>query len=199
MPPSSSISAFAAVGVLILLALLSAACASAPRDSRLRGEDFSAIAGRVAQALARSDLLSTRTADSPTWRWQAMQADNLSSDRLSGTDRWAVVSRVLFDPGTQQLLTSRNVQVLAPPEVIRAAQQQFAPDLPASNDPATHILSAEIRTLTRGFATTASASLANARSDTFLVRYTLRDAVTGAIVWTDEEELKRAAFGSLAD
>lgn len=186
----------------LCLAHASGGCASSgPRATRLQAADLQLASDDAARSLATSDLLSGRGENAPQLVIRPEAAVNLSSDRLSRVDRWGMVTRVLYTPEIIALMRDRNIKVVAEREVARGYLERFnmtnGGEVMSGLVP-THLLQAQVRTLTRAGAQRGSAP-ADVRADTYLVEYTLLKVGTGEVVWTASSEIKRAGWGRLVD
>jgi len=147
--------------------------------------------------------MAGRTAQSPVIRLVPRGLENQSSDRISTADQWVAVSRVLFDPGMQRLLAEKNIILQMPPDEmarVRRVSGLVAPgsvEVREDPEPATHVLRAVIRSLTRVGSETDTR--ANRRKEVFVVDYEITDVTTRQIVWTAETTFARIAHGLVAD
>jgi len=186
----------------LCLVLVLGGCASAgPRATRLKSADLQLASDEAARSLATSDLLANRGVDSPELVIRPEAAVNLSGDRLSRVDRWGMVTRVLYTPEMIALMRERNVKVVAEREVARGYLERF--NMTNGGEVAmglrpTHLLQAQVRTLTRAGAEDGKEP-ADVRADTYLIEYALLELGTGQIAWTATSEIKRAGWGQLVD
>ena len=173
------------------------------RSTRLRSSDLDLTIATTVQQLAASPFMTGRNASSPVVRLVPRGLENQSSDRISVADQWVAVSRILFDPGMQRLLGEKNIILQMPPDEmvrVRRVSGLVAPgsvDLRADPEPATHIIKAVIRSMTRVGSETSTNS--NQRKETFVVTYEITDVATRQIVWAGESTFARIAHGLVAD
>lgn len=176
-------------------------CAASPRvaSTRLQGTDLREASARVAESLGGWAELASRGAAAPEWRWRLTRAENLSTDRLSEVDRWMIVSRVFFEPGMIAMLRERNTALYMPEQDAQAIRSLIG-DLPAqtADESHTHVVRAEVRTMTRG-AARAAGELADLRTETYLILFSVTELSSGRVAWADTFEIKRAAFGTLVN
>jgi hypothetical protein len=189
------------------------------RTTRLRASDLDIAVAEVRESLAASAFLSGRTGESPVIRLVPSELENLSSDRLSRIDRWAAVSRVLFDPGMKRLLASGNVELLMPRDgALLLTRYGLAVDPDARVAPVgmdespdfapTHVLDGKVLSITRGVAGAGGGggggagtaeSPTDVRQDLVRVEYTIVDLSTRRVEWSAAHEFKRAASGIVVD
>ncbi len=185
-----------AVGGLLMVAGCSAGTPT--RDTMHRAEDLQSAGVSLREQLANSSWLAGRTASSPEIALLPDELTNRSNDRISDGAAWPAVARVLFDPGMQAFLRSRNVNVYMPPErvpLIRAAGLDVPEGVSGS---ATHFMRGVFRSATR-VAAVSGAGPSDLRTDTFMLDLTVIERDSGRAVWTGTHEFKRYAKGTLAD
>jgi hypothetical protein len=187
------------LATIILLSGL-AGCEYAPKASRLRPADLILASEEAGRSLLAGPVLASRSADSERLVIRPEAAINLSSDRLSRVDRWGITTRILYQGGVVEQLRDRNVIVVAEREVVRGYLDRY--DMTggrevASGLQATHVLASQVRSLTR--AGSAGQGVADTRTDTYIIDYTLQDVATGKIVWNASSTLKRVGLGRVAD
>lgn len=189
------------------------------RSTRLRASDLDIAVTEVRESLAASAFLAGRTGESPVIRLVPSELENLSSDRLSRIDRWAAVSRVLFDPGMKRLLAGGNVELLMPRDgALLLTRYGLAVDPDARVAPVgmdespdfapTHVLGGKVLSITRGVAGAdagggggagTAESPTDVRQDLVRVEYTIVDLSTRRVEWSAAHEFKRAASGIVVD
>ncbi|CAG0996590.1 hypothetical protein PHYC_02602 [Phycisphaerales bacterium] len=183
-----------AAGLLcsMIAAALLAACASAPKSSRLAVDDIEYTAEELAAKLSSSDFLLDRTADSPRISIAITKVENLSTDIIPETDRWYMMVKVR---GSQQLDTLRrlrNIVFVVPAEHLRDSQTatEFDREYASGRKP-THEMSATFRSATR--------AAGQDRTDAYLCELRVTDLTTRELAWTDIVEFKKTAFGKAYD
>ena len=154
----------------------------------------------IADQLARSSFLAGRTGTSPAVRLGLGELVNASNERLSDLDRRAMVTGVLLEPRTLELLGSKNVSVVLPPASASELERYGVAGAggAASESAATHAVSAEFGSLTRAGAK-GRFRPADARKDVFLVDLAITELSTRSAVWAGRAEFARAARGLLVD
>lgn len=168
--------------------LVTPACHSTPRSTRLRVEDFEFVATEMAARLHASSLLDGRGPDSPPIIAALTKVENLSSDILSDGEKWYLMDRVFDSDSIDALRRSRNIRFVIPAEKLRLLNKALAPDeQTAARRAPTHTITARLRSLER--------SAGRDRTDLYDCQFTMTDLAGGEIVWTDSVALKRVARG----
>lgn len=194
-------------GELLIISLaVCAACAlgacaagKAQRSTRIADADLTQAVLTMRQQLAESRFLRERDASSPEARLVLRRVDNLSSDRIPIAEQWSLASRVISDPGMQELLRSKRVVVQLPPEKVALLERggmEF-PDLRPEDEP-TNLLEAQIASGTRA-GSLAGGREADIRKDYYLISFVLEDLQGREVLWQGTAELAREAEGSVVD
>ncbi len=188
-----------------------ASCASqqAERTTRLRASDLAIGVADIREELAASAFLASRTAESPALRIVPSEMVNLSSDRLARVDRWAAVTKVLFDPSVRALLEAKNIQTLMPRDTallltrygvntdpdarIAPEGQDESPDFAP-----THVFAARVLSITRA-SSADSTEPSDLRQETIRVEYSIVAMPSRRVEWSGAHEFKRVAAGLLID
>ncbi len=180
------------------------------RTSTYTAADMDIAVVEIRDKLASSPFMSTRSSDSPSLVFQPNRMENLSNERISRVDQWAVVSRVLLDPSMLEMLGSKNITVTLPPvgeritnsylsagtDADSGANLTFAPQ---SNLLPTHMVDARFSSITRASSEDEDGGLADVRKDLFLMDFTIFMVRTREIVWAGSVEFARVAEGLLAN
>ncbi len=182
------------VALTIALAASLMACAT-QRSTRMTVADFSAMAFEMAQSLARSDALISRTPGSPRWVVAIDRVTNLSDDVMTPSEQWYIVARLRSELPMQALSQQRNLAFVIPAEQARRLRDEedletFSEDFASQRRP-THQMNATFRSLQRASAL--------AQTDTYYCEFELIDLATGVPAWTDRFEYKRSARGHVWD
>lgn len=209
--PLRGVGRWSAVIAIISAASLLGSCAQQPveRTTRLRASDIEVGVAEVREDLAASGFMTARAADSPQLRIVPSEMVNMSSDRLSRIDRWAAVTKVLFDPSVRAMLAEKNIQTLMPRDtallltrygVDSDPEARLAPE-GADESPdfaPTHVLSARILSITRASGGDAAAP-SDLRQETVRVEYSIVELASRRVEWSGAHEFKRVAAGLLID
>ena len=199
-------------GLAIVMCLWLTGCSSTSSTARsggayttrYRAADILLVTETVADRLAAHAIVAGRDATSDAIRIvPAERMENRSSERLSRTDQWATMALILLDPAMLQLFSERNIEILMPPERMRAMADRRIPGLDqarvlAPEDQPTHVFHAVFSSMTRG-ADVTGRGVSNERKDLFIVEFTLVNLATGQAEWVDSFEFARTAGGTLAD
>lgn len=175
------------------------ACASGSgQTTYYSAADMQEAADAVRQQLASSDWLAERDETAPRIVLQPTNLRNRSSERITSTDRWAAVTRLLYEPSLQRLLRERNVAVLLPESAPLEAERFASEEAPAGKalEP-THALNAVFQSVRR--AGSKGEGPADTRKDVFRVEYTIVNLETRETVWEGESLFARTAHGLLVD
>ncbi len=178
------------------------ACKSTPGTgtTRFSVSDVEFSAGSLKTELLASAFLDGRTRESEPFVIMAGDAVNLSAERLPESDRWGVVSMILYDPEVRAAFDAKNVHVHLTPEKRKLFRRYVLPgsgldpyDLPAD----THLFNVRFRSIQRAAAVKADA--ADVRKDVFVVEAEITELSSGRLVWSGETSFARAARGLLLD
>jgi hypothetical protein len=200
----------ALAGVAALpLAMVSCAAPQTERTTRLRASDLEIGVADVREDLAASAFLTGRGAESGGLRIVPSEMANLSSDRLARIDRWAAVTKVLFDPSVRALLEERNIQTLMPRDTALLLTR-YGVDVDPSTRVApvgmdespdfapTHVFGARVMSITRASSNDRTEP-SNLRQETIRVEYQIVDLQSRRVEWSGAHEFKRVATGLLID
>ena len=186
--------------LLFTMFFVLAGCASTvtTRSSRMTVDDLNAMAGAMAQSLAKSDAICSRTADSPAWVISIDKVLNLSSDVMTEAEQWFVISKLRSSLPLQSLAKERNITFVIPAEQVRKMRRD--PNLDtrgaggqgfgAERKP-THQMTATFHSATRADATN--------RTDLYYCEFEIIEFATAIPVWTEKFEYKRGAVGHVWD
>lgn len=203
--------------VLVALAatqamLVSCAGQQAERTTRLRASDLEIGVAEVREDLASSAFMGTRTAESGPIRIVPSEMVNLSSDRLARIDRWAAVTKVLFDPSVRAMFEAKNIQTLMPRDtallltrygvdVDPAARVVGGAGLGVDESPdfaPTHVFGARVMSITRASGV-GPREASNLRQETIRVEYQIVELQSRRVEWSGAHEFKRVGVGLLID
>lgn len=184
-------------------------CGSQVRSSSYTAADMEMSVLEVRDQLASSRFLSVRTADSTPMILMPTRMSNFSNERISRVDQWAVISRVFLEPNVLELLRSKNISVLLPPEGERITSSYSAGqgssnteiDYLSGSTVATpsHYINARFSSITRATSDDSGEGIADLRKDLFMMEYTIVDARSRETVWAGSTEIARVAHGLLAN
>ena len=183
---------------MLACCLLTAAlpgCGAAPkaRTTFLRSVDLVDMTDRMAQAMASDDVIGRRSADDEPWIISMHRAVNHTNQIIRESEKWLYLARLRAMLAQSNLAAERSIIWIIPPE----RWPIVAEELGVSEEPyglrmdPTHLLTAEFHALTR--------TSGRGRSDAYVCSYQLLDLETGAIVWEDTWEVKRAVSGLTYD
>lgn len=184
----------------VITAVVSTGCESTggtgANTTLIQASDLLEVSDAARAALASSAFFVSRSAASRPLTIEPGRVTNISNERLTAGDRRAMLTRVLYEPGIQQQLASRNIALLRPSE----SPELLAGVWPVafSTTPPTHVLNAQFSSASRQAAIANSLS-PDARSDLFVIDYTLVELATRDVVWSHQSELKRYATGRTID
>ncbi|MEM1166302.1 MAG: hypothetical protein AAGI30_08430 [Planctomycetota bacterium] len=174
----------------------SAAPTTGVRTTLIQADDIIEITNSVRTSFASSPFFTSRSATSVPITIEPGRVTNVSNERLTGGDQRAMLTRVLYEPGIHRQLASRNIRLLRPTESPELLNQSWATYF--SQTPPTHVLNAQFSSASRQAAVGDTLS-PDARSDLFIVDYTLVELASRDVVWSDQFELKRFATGRTID
>ncbi len=187
---------------MVALAMVASSCGPARRagTTRFGVSDVEFSADEIRADLLGSAFLAERDRASEPFVLMTGGAVNLSAERLPVSDRWAVVSMILYDPEVRAAFEAGNVHVHLTPEKRELFERYVLPgsganpfDLP----PDTHLFNVRFRSVRRAAAVEADA--ADVRKDLFLVEADVTELESGRVVWSGEARFARAARGLLVD
>lgn len=190
----------------ITLAAFLSGC-NAPMTSAYTAADMEIAVDDVRDQLASSRFISSRDADSEPLVLVPTKMSNESNERLSRVDQWMAMSRVFLNPAVLELLRSKNISVVLPPDGERiknayteegsGAGFQYI-DITSRSAP-THVINATFSSITRAADDDGMNDISDTRKDLFLIDYTIVDLSTRGIVWAGSNEFSRTAHGVLAN
>jgi hypothetical protein len=178
----------------LLLAVLSG-CGTPPkaRTTFLRSVDLVDMTDRMAQSFASDEVIGQRGPADEPWIISIDRVVNHTNQIIRESEKWLYIARLRAALAQSDLAKERNIIWIIPPE----RWPMVAEELGVSEEPyglrlnPTHLLTAEFHALTR--------TSGRGRSDAYVCSYQLLDLRTGAIVWEDTWEVKRAASGLTYD
>ena len=177
---------------LLPLLLMLTACAGPDRTTRIAVDDYQAMGVAMGESLASSDAITRRDAASEPWIISLSKVTNLTSDVMTRSEQWAIVQMVRDALPLQTLWDRRRIRLVLPPErrrSVREAAELANPDDVAAG--VTHVMTATFFSTTR--------AVDDRRSELYFCKFELIDLRTGAPVWEDTFEYKRAASGNIWD
>ena len=179
--------ATAVVLLLVVCIGVCVGCQAPGQTTRATVDDLDALSASVAASLRASDLLTARSLESEPWVWAPGPMRNLSADVMTRAEQEAITQRVLGGLPLRTLAVGRNLVLLT------AYDRDAVPGgvAGAGRLKPTHRLGGTLRTVTR--------TVSDGRSDLYLAAFELLDLRSGAVVWTDRFEFKRAARGLIWD
>jgi hypothetical protein len=171
-----------------------AGCASPPRSTRLKVEDFDHVVAEVRDSFARH--LTGRGPGSPQMRLLTVELQNQSSDVLSRAEKWMAVARVQAAAPVQALLRERNVVFQLPLHQVEALRREGF-DLPPADRP-THEFTATLRSATRSGKSEAGGDT-DVRKEYYEFEYQVVDLATREVAWSDTVTFAREAAGTVVN
>ncbi len=178
---------------LIALAAIVGGCASTgPQSTRLTTDDFIATSSDMAAQLRGSDFLRERTPDSPRIVIAIRSVENLTSDLMSGGEKWTLMNRVRNSVAVRDVCREKNIAFVIPAEKLESGREKgtLEPDAAAGRAP-THVMSAIFTSIRR--------AAKNQRADVYSCQYQITDLATGQLAWSGVFEFQRQAAGRAYD
>ncbi len=182
-----------APSALALVCVAITGCAATPRSTRLTPRDIQEMSVRVAQSLATSEALQTRSPQSEPWSVTVSEVQNLSHDVISEGERWGVMAGIVSSLPVRELWDQRRVRLLLPAERVASLRRSLGADADsfAAQRRPTHVIRATFRSLPR--------SDGRASSELYDCLFEMVELDSGRLVWRDHVEYKREASGHVWD
>lgn len=191
----------AMIGAIVLISVPLGGCGSnTVRTTRYQAADLEVMTGEIIQQLSADPFIQSRDETSEPIVVMPTRLANYSNERISGVDRWSAVTRVLFDPGVQEVFREKNIHVMMPYEEARRMQRFGVSDVPLATrwDRPTHLFTATFRSSDRA-AAIGRRDAADERVARFSLEFSLVETRTGRLEWAGMTEIARLAHGVLAD
>jgi hypothetical protein len=155
--------------------------------------DLIDMTDRMARSFATHEAISRRTPQDEPWVISIDRVVNHTNEVIPEREKWLYVARLRALLAQTDLAKDRHVLWVMPPERWAMVQEEVGegdapPDMRLRP---THVLTAEFSALTN--------TSGRGRSDAYLAEYHLTNLDTGAIVWSDRWEVKRAVSGRTYD
>ena len=173
---------FYARSLLTLLTLMISlqGCNSAPKTTRMQGEDILETTVVVADSLQHSLFLSECQLNDTPIRLSYQKAENQSMDMFRPSEQWLFVEKVIGSVPVQELKSKYNITT------VRSAEKMN--DIATlRNRDVTHLMTAIVTTVTR--------DVYKDRTDAYKCQYEILNLSTNEVVWSDSYEIKRVASG----
>lgn len=186
--------------VLTVPVLLGAFAVSLPgcamtqsRSTRLTTDDVKEMAVQLAASLASSDFLRERSPSSDRMVIAMDNVQNLSSDLVPVSEQWYLMERIRASTPLASLGSQRNIAFVIPADNLRQLKDRVGAEaaLAGAGRAPTHAMRGVLRSVTR------AAGLD--RTDLYSFETRVIDLGSGAVLWSDSFELKRAAVGKQYD
>jgi hypothetical protein len=186
--------------VLTVTVLLGAFTVSLPgcamtqsRSTRLTTDDVKEMAVQLAASLASSDFLRERSPASDRMVIAMDNVQNLSSDLVPVSEQWYLMERIRASTPLASLGSQRNIAFVIPADNLRQLKDRVGAEaaLAGAGRSPTHAMRGVLRSVTRAAALD--------RTDLYSFETRVIDLTTGAVLWSDSFELKRAAVGKQYD
>lgn len=163
------------------------------RTTRLTTDDVKEMAVQLAASLASSEYLRERTPASERIVVAMDNVENLSSDVVPVSEQWYLMERIRASTPLASLGSQRNIAFVIPAEHLRQLKERGGAEaaLVGAGRAPTHAMRGVLRSVTR--------SAGVDRTDLYSFETRLIDLGSGAVVWSDSFELKRAAVGKQYD
>lgn len=178
------------ISALVAPALVLAACASAPRSSRLAVDDVEFTAKELAAKLAASEFLAGRSADSPRMTVAIDKLENLTADVLPEREQWYLMARVRDSASMESLRRLRNIVFVVPVHRAASGATEFDREVASGRRP-THEMGATFHAAVR--------AAGQDRTDAYLCEMRITSLDTRELVWADSVEFKKSATGRAYD
>ena len=169
-------------------------CATTQRGTtRLTTEDVKEMAEQLAASMAGSDFLRERGPDSARMVIALDHVENLSSDVVPVSEQWYLMERIRASTPLSSLGAQRNIAFVIPAEQMNQLRDRGGAEaaLMGAGRAPTHAMRGTLRSVTR----TAGVH----RTDLYSFETRVIDLGSGAVMWSDSFELKRAAAGLAYD
>jgi hypothetical protein len=181
---------------VVCLALISCSnllpgCA-APQTTALTADDMQVTAVELRQKLLDSVFMRDRGPDSPPIVVAIQKPHNLSRDIIPESEQWMLMHRVRQAAPISELRTLKGITFVIPASQVSSGIDSGAFSQGAmENRKPTHVMTATFRSGTR--------QVKHDRTDQYQVELEIIELSSGAPVFSDVFEFKRAASGSALD
>lgn len=181
-----------------LLSIAGCAATGQPESTRLTAGDLRDSSARMSAALAASPFLVDRTPESDPIVVTFRQVENLSSDIVPPREQWMLMAEVVNALPIAALRRTHAVRFVIPPERRGLARDGgYDGEFDDVGLPATHLVKASIRSITRAGRT--DGRTVDVRQDGYQIEYLITDVRNGDVVWSEIFEFKRLARGIAID
>ena len=183
---------------LIVICFVAAGCESnkPPQTTRIQISDIEQVTGAMTTKLASSDFMRERTSASAPMVITCRKAENLSHDLVEEPELWVFVQKVQADLNAGNFSRAKNIIWQIPPERVEMLRKSF-PDVASSAEPATHYMTASIRSATR--VSNDKEGYVDSETRLYYFDYTITRMQDGKLEWSGSAEFKRKAVGRLGD
>jgi hypothetical protein len=170
-------------------------CGGPPRahTTFLSSVDLVAMTDQMATSFAADDVIREREPSEEPWIISINRVANHTNQIIPDREKWLYIARLRSRLTQSEIARERSLVWVIPPD----RWVMVAEELGESHEPRelrmtpTHQLTAEFFTLTN--------STGAGRSDAYLCSFQLFNLDSGAIVWEDAWEVKRAVTGRTYD
>lgn len=177
------------LGVTAVLLVLAGCAPPQSRTPFLRSVDLVEMTDRMAESFAATPTVAGRDATDDRWVISIARITNYTNQIIPDREKWLFIGRMQSILAASELADDRAIVWVIPPERWWIVADEF-PDRPEPFglrlEP-THLLTGTFSSLTT--------TSARGRSDAYLCSFQLVDLATGALVWEDAWEVKRATTG----
>lgn len=167
-----------------------------PQTTRLQISDIQQVTQEITDKLATSDFMRERNASSPPIIVTCRKAENLSMDIVQEPELWMFVLKIETSINQTNLARSKNISFQIPPERVAMLRKRF-PDAASGAEPATHIMTASIRSASR--VSENKEGYVKNQARLYYFDYNITRLLDGAVEWNGSAEFTREAKGILND
>lgn len=193
----NAVSAIASQPLRVLAAVVAlavAACAPPKSEtSFLRSVDLVNMTDQMSLSFSQAPEVLARNSSSPRWVVSIDKITNNTNQVIPENEKWAYIGRLRALLTQTRLSEAKNIAWVVPPErwPLIASELKLIGVPPDLRLPPTHVLTGEFAALTN--------TSGQGRSDAYVCSYQLVDLKTGALVWEDSWQVKRAVSGKTYD
>lgn len=180
---------------LVLVAALGMSGCSPPKTQTtfLRSVDLVEMTDQMALSFAAAPVVAARSFDSPRWVISIDKITNHTNQIITENEKWAYIGRLRALLTQTRLSDVKNIAWIVPPErwPLIAAELRLIGEPADLRSRPTHVMTGEFGVITN--------TSGQGRSDSYVCSFQLVDLATGAMVWEDAWEVKRALTGTTYD
>ena len=177
----------------VAMALLAACSPPRAHTTFLTSVDLVDMTERMARSFAADEVIGARGPHETPWVVSVARAVNRTNEIIPDREKWLYVGRLRARLAESALSRERSLVWVVPPERWPLIARELDPgdEQEVLRMRPTHLLAPEFHALT--------VTSGRGRSDTYLCSFQLMDLASGAIVWEDAWEVKRAVRGRTYD